>query len=92
MPNMCVKEKGAIVAKPGNMTFEEAASVPFGATTSLFFLRDKGRIKEGQKVLINGASGALSTYAVQLAKAFGTDVTGVCSTNHAELVTSLGAR
>ncbi|WP_298789000.1 NAD(P)-dependent alcohol dehydrogenase [uncultured Marinococcus sp.] len=88
---VCVKEKEAIVAKPTNMTFDEAASVPFGATTSLFFLRDQGRIKEGQKVLIYGASGALGTYAVQLAKVFGTDVTSVCSTNHVALVKSLGA-
>lgn len=88
---VCVKEKGAIAPKPGNITFEEAGSVPFGATTSLYFLQDQGRIKKGQKVLIYGASGALGTYAVQLAKAFGAEVTGVCSTNHVALVTSLGA-
>lgn len=88
---VCLKEKSAISLKPVNMTFEEAASVPFGATTSLFFLRDKGHIKPGQKVLIYGASGALGTYAVQLAKSFGTEVTAVCGPKNLELVKSLGA-
>ncbi|MDN7240566.1 NAD(P)-dependent alcohol dehydrogenase [Planococcus sp. N028] len=88
---VCLKEKGALAPKPSNMTFEEAASVPFGATTSLYFLSDKGHIQKGQSVLIYGSSGSLGTYAVQLAKALGTDVTAVCSTRNIELVKSLGA-
>jgi NADPH:quinone reductase-like Zn-dependent oxidoreductase len=88
---ICVNADRAIVMKPANITFEQAGSVGIAGVTALQGLRDKGHIQAGQKVLINGASGGVGTFAVQLAKSFGADVTAVCSTGNVEQARSLGA-
>jgi NADPH:quinone reductase-like Zn-dependent oxidoreductase len=86
----CASE-GALVLKPANVSFEQAAAVPVAAISALQGLRDKGRIQRGQKVLINGAAGGVGTFAVQIAKVFGAEVTGVCSTRNLDLIRSIGA-
>src|SRR5207248_6694816 len=87
---VCARED-TLVLKPANISFEEAAAVPIAAVTALQGLRDKGRIQPGQKVLINGASGGVGTFAVQIAKSFGTEVTAVCSTRNVDMARSIGA-
>jgi NADPH:quinone reductase-like Zn-dependent oxidoreductase len=88
---VCVRDSRAVAVKPVNVTFEQAASVPIAGITALQGVRDKGKVQPGQKVLINGASGGVGTFAVQIAKSMGADVTGVCSTRNLDMVRSLGA-
>ncbi len=86
-----IREERAIALKPGSLSFEQAASVPIAGITALQALRDEGRVQSGQKILIIGASGGVGTFAVQIAKSLGAEVTGVCSTRNVEMVHSLGA-
>ncbi|MGD8464220.1 MAG: NAD(P)-dependent alcohol dehydrogenase [Anaerolineae bacterium] len=88
---ICIAEQGVLATKPASMSWEEAACLPLAANTALYFIRDLGNVQAGQRVLINGASGGIGTFAVQLAKYYGAHVTGVCSTGNVEMVKSLGA-
>jgi NADPH:quinone reductase-like Zn-dependent oxidoreductase len=88
---VAVGQDGAVLAKPANVTFEQAAAVPVAAYTALQALRDRGKVQPGQRVLVTGAGGGVGTFTAQLAKSFGAEVTGVCSGAKAELVRSIGA-
>src|SRR6058998_284213 len=88
---LCRRATGSVAPKPAGLTFEQAASINIAGITALQGVRDKGKVQPGQKVLINGASGGVGTFAVQIAKSYGADVTGVCSTRNLDLVQSLGA-
>ena len=88
---LCRRATGSVALKPAGLTFEQAASINIAGVTALQGVRDKGKVQPGQKVLINGASGGVGTFAVQIAKTFGAEVTGVCSTHNIEMVQSLGA-
>src|SRR3989441_11763193 len=88
---LCRRATGSVAPKPAGLTFEQAASINIAGITALQGVRDKGKVEPGQKVLINGASGGVGTFTVQIAKSYGADVTGVCSTRNIELVQSLGA-
>src|SRR6266581_3739527 len=88
---LCRRATGSVAPKPAGLTFEQAASINIAGVTALQGVRDKGKVQPGQKVLINGASGGVGTFAVQIAKSFGADVTGVCSSRNLDLVQSLGA-
>jgi NADPH:quinone reductase-like Zn-dependent oxidoreductase len=88
---VCVREDRALARKPAKLTFEQAAAVPIGAVTALQGLRDQAHIQPGQSVLINGASGGVGTFAVQIAKSFGAKITGVCSTRNVDMVRGIGA-
>lgn len=88
---ICMPEAGPLTKKPDNLTWEEAASIPLAGITALYFIRDQGNVQARQQVLINGASGAIGTFAVQLAKYYGAEVSAVCSATNVEMVRSLGA-
>jgi len=88
---ICLPEDGVLTDKPANLTHEQAAAIPLAGNTALYFIRDVGNIKAGDRILINGASGGIGTFAVQLAKYYGAEVIGVCSTTNVEMVKSIGA-
>ncbi len=91
LPSYALASPKRIARKPAGATFEQAAAVPVAAITALQGLRDKGKLKAGQTVLINGASGGVGSFSVQIAKSYGAEVTGVCSTRNVEMVRALGA-